>query len=100
MGRPTIVFRRLGKLKPSHRRRGGTPFGIWRGDLKFSPMNGRIAIDPRQPEPEMLDTCVHELLHDAAPYLDEYAVETYGSHIADALWRMGWRLTKKPTLKK
>lgn len=97
---PRITFRKLGKLKPSHKRRGGTSFGIWKGDLRFLPMNWDIYIDPRQPESEMLDTAVHELLHDAMPYLDEDAVERYSNHIGRALWRMGWRLTKKPTLKK
>lgn len=96
---PSIQFRRLGKGRPSHRvkgRRKVTPFGIWHGDLKFAPMNGRIYIDPRQPEREMLDTAVHELLHDACPYLEEDAVERYGTHIGEALWRMGWRLKDKP----
>ena len=98
MPRPRIVYRRLGKKPPSHARRG-THFGEWKGNINFRPVGGQIALDPRQPESELLDTAVHELLHDACPYLEEYAVEVYGSHIADALWKMGWRLTKKPSAK-
>jgi len=100
MPRPRILFKRLGKRAPSHRRKGGTSFGLWTGDLKFKPSGGTIYLDPRQDEAELLDTAVHELLHDAAPYLEEFAVEVYGSHIGDALWRMGWRLNKKPLTKK
>lgn len=100
MPRPRIIYRKLGKKPPSHARKNGTHFGEWRGNLNFKPSGGEIILDPRQPEDELLDTAVHELLHDACPYLEEYAVEVYGNHISDALWRMGWRLTKKPTLPK
>ncbi len=95
MPKPKIIFKRLGKKPPSHRQ-GGTPFGKWKGNLDFKPSNGVITVDPRQPEEEMLDTVCHELLHDACPWLEEFAVEAYGNHISDALWKMGWRLTKKP----
>ena len=98
MPRPRIVYRRLGKKPPTHSR-NGTHFGQWRGNINFKPVGGQISIDPRQPEHELLDTAVHELLHDACPYLEEYAVEVYGTHIAEALWKMGWRLSKKPTAK-
>lgn len=100
MARARIIYKRLGKRPPSHARKNGTCFGEWKGDVDFRPAGGTIYIDPRQPEHELLDTAVHELLHDAAPYLEEYAVEVYGSHIADALWKMGWRLTKQPAVKK
>jgi hypothetical protein len=100
MPRAKIIYRRLGKKAPSHSRPKKTPFGLWKGDVNFRPVGGEIFIDPRQDEEEMLDTAVHELLHDAAPYLEEYAVEVYGSHISDALWKMGWRLTNKPTTSK
>jgi hypothetical protein len=99
MGRPRIIYKRLGKRPPSHSRPRGTSFGEWKGTLSFRPMNGEICIDPRQPEDELLDTTVHELIHDAMPYLEEAAVEFYGNHISDALWRMGWRLSKKPKTK-
>jgi hypothetical protein len=100
MPRPRITYRKLGKKPPSHARKNGTHFGEWRGNLNFKPSGGEIILDPRQPEDELLDTVIHELLHDACPYLEEYAVEVYGNHISEALWRMGWRLTKKPTLPK
>jgi hypothetical protein len=95
MPRAKIIYKRLGKKPPSHRK-GGTHFGEWNGNLNFKPAGGVITIDPRQPEEELLDTACHELLHDCMPYLEEFAVEVYGSHISDALWRMGWRLSKKP----
>lgn len=98
MPRPRIIYKRLGRKPPSHARRG-THFGEWKGNINFKPVGGQIALDPRQPEHELLDTAVHELLHDACPYLEEYAVEVYGTHIADALWKMGWRLSKKPAVK-
>jgi hypothetical protein len=100
MPRPRIIYRKLGKKPPSHSRPKKTPFGLWKGDVNFRPACGTIYIDPRQPEEEILDTTIHELCHDCMPYLEEGAVEVYGSHISDALWRMGWRLTKKPTLPK
>jgi hypothetical protein len=96
MPRPRIIYKKLGKKPPSHARKNGTHFGEWRGNLNFKPSGGEIILDPRQPEDELLDTVIHELLHDACPYLEEYAVEVYGNHISEALWRMGWRLTKKP----
>jgi hypothetical protein len=100
MPRPRITYRKLGKKPPSHARKNGTHFGEWRGNLNFKPSGGEIILDPRQPEDELLDTVIHELLHDACPYLEEYAVEVYGNHISEALWKMGWRLTKKPALPK
>jgi hypothetical protein len=95
MALPKIIYKRLGKRKPSHRN-NKTSFGLWKGEVRFRPAGGVIYIDPRQPEDELLDTTVHELLHDAMPYLEEYAVEVYGTHIAQALWRQGWRLSKLP----
>jgi len=99
MPRARIIYKRLGRKPPSHARKNGTCFGEWKGEVNFKPAGGTIYIDPRQDEKEMLDTTVHELLHDAAPYLEEYAVEVYGNHISDALWKMGWRLTVKPAIK-
>jgi hypothetical protein len=95
MPSPKIIYKKLGKKRPSKRDSKST-FGEWRGNLNFKPMGGTIYIDPRQAEEELLDTTIHELLHDCMPYLEEFAVEVYGSHISDALWKQGWRLTKKP----
>lgn len=94
--RPKIVYRRLGKEPPikCNCKCPHTDFGRWKGDIKFAPSNGVVSVDPRQPDEELLDTLVHELLHDAAPFLEEFAVRCYGTHIAEALWREGWRPTK------
>ena len=82
---PHFTFRELGKVKPSHAPSCKTPFGYcWKG-------TGDIHIDPRQPEHEMIDTIVHELLHDSAVFLDEPAVEAISTRIASAMWRLGYR---------
>ena len=84
---PHFTFRKLGKAKPSHARGCRTPFGYcWKG-------YGDIHVDPRQPEHEMIDTVVHELVHDALPFLAEEAVEPISSRIASAMWRLGYRRT-------
>ena len=41
----------------------------------------------------MIDTVVHELVHDAMPYLDEEAVEKAANRIASAMWKLGYRRT-------
>ena len=82
---PNFTFRKLGRVKPSHAPNCKTPFGyVWKGW-------GDIHIDPRQPEHEMIDTVVHELLHDCLPFLDENTVETNATKIAEAMWRIGYR---------
>lgn len=86
-GEPHFTFRILGKAKPSHAPGCRTPFGYcWKG-------TGDIHIDPRQPEHEMIDTVVHELVHDAFVFLDEDAVEAGAERIARAMWRLGYRRT-------
>lgn len=97
---PTITFKRLGKNPPKHVKctcgaSKGTDFGEWKGDMVISPANGEINIDPRQSEEELLDTLVHELLHDSMPFLEEFAVKVYGTHIATALWKQGYRRVKE-----
>lgn len=92
---PKIVFKKLGTTPPSHTKASKTEFGLWEGIVSFAPSNGIIHIDPRQPEAEILDTMVHELLHDAMPFLEEEAVEAYATHIAKALWKQGYRRTKE-----
>jgi hypothetical protein len=98
MPKPKIIYKRLGKKKPQdcpHCMKR-TAYGEWKGELNFKPANGKIYIDPRHPsESELLDTLTHELLHDCMPFLEEFAVRVYGTHIAQALWREGWRPTKK-----
>ena len=41
----------------------------------------------------MIDTVVHELLHDSAVFLDEQAVESISTRIASAMWKLGYRRT-------
>ena len=85
---PNITFRKLGKAKPTHKVGCKTPFGVcWKG-------TGRIHIDPRQSEEELLDTLVHELVHDVEPFLTEDAVDNIGIYISKALWKQGYRRIK------
>ena len=82
---PNFTFRPLGKERPSHRPGCKTEFGYcWKG-------YGDIHVDPRQPEYEMIDTVVHELLHDTFTFLDEPTVEAAGTRIGAALWKLGYR---------
>lgn len=97
MGRqePKIVFKKLGVKPPTHSEANKTDFGLWEGPVVFNPVNGTIYIDPRQSEEEILDTMVHELLHDSMPFLDEQAVEAFANHISTALWKQGYRRTRE-----
>jgi len=101
MPRPKIRYRKLGKEPPRKVKctcgAKVADYGEWRGTQAFRPQGAQINIDPRQPDHELLDTLVHELIHDAMPFLEEWAVRHYGTHIAEALWREGWRPTKKLT---
>lgn len=82
---PHFTFRKLGKAKPSHAPNCKTPFGyVWKGW-------GDIHIDPRQPEHEMIDTVIHELIHDCLPFLDEKTVEETATKMASAMWRLNYR---------
>lgn len=42
-----------------------------------------------------LDTLIHEMTHAAQWDLGEEAVEEIGTDLASALWRMGWRRTRR-----
>lgn len=84
-----ITYRKLGKAKPSHASGCKTPFGVcWKG-------TGKIHIDPRQDEEEMLDTIVHELSHDIMPFMVEEAIDDIGLYISKALWKQGYRRIHK-----
>lgn len=50
-----------------------------------------IEIDPRLSEPQRLDTLIHEALHVTLPFLEEEAVDTAATEVANVLWRDGWR---------
>jgi hypothetical protein len=86
---PHFTFRVLGRARPTHKPNCRTPFGYcWKG-------YGDIHVDCRQSEEEMIDTVVHELIHDVMPYLDEEAVEKSANIIAKAMWQLGYRRTLK-----
>jgi hypothetical protein len=52
---------------------------------------GKIEIDPRQDAKEYSKTLIHELLHEAMPYLDEDEVIRVENIIAKSLWEQGYR---------
>lgn len=100
MPRPRIIYRKLGKQPPAHvgctcKASKSTDFGRWEGKLSFRPAGGVITIDPRQSPKEQANTLLHELIHDAMPHLDEFAVVCISDHIAQELWAQGYR--KMPT---
>lgn len=51
----------------------------------------RIEIDPDLDDRTMMEIAAHEVTHVVLPVLDEAAVDTLGKHIADVLFRMGFR---------
>lgn len=83
---PKIVYTKLGKEIPTHKKDCKTPFGIWCG-------NGKIKIDPRQDAYEMLDTIIHESMHEAQPEINEEGIERISNLISAILWREGYRKT-------
>jgi hypothetical protein len=52
---------------------------------------GKIELDPRQDAREYAKTLLHELLHEAMPYLDELEVIRVENIIAKSLWEQGYR---------
>lgn len=55
------------------------------------PAEWRIELDPDLDEKTLLDIAVHEVTHVVIPDLDEAAVDRLGKHVADVLWRLGFR---------
>jgi hypothetical protein len=82
---PKVVYTKLGSSRPKIRKCGTskTPFGTWD--------KGCIKIDPRQEPSEMMDTLVHEILHEAQPEITEEGIERIANLISDILWREGYR---------
>ena len=78
-----VKFRKLGKKKPNGK--NNTPFGTFNTKTKV------VEIDPRQTEDELMDTLIHECIHASYPYLEEYAVHSGSSTVAQILWDMGYR---------
>lgn len=50
-----------------------------------------IELDPELDERTLLDIATHEAAHVVIPDLDESAVDRLGKHVADVLWRLGFR---------
>jgi hypothetical protein len=62
--------------------------GCW--GLAF-PGEWRIELDDRLHDKTLLDIATHEVAHVVIPDLDESAVDRLGKHVADVLWRLGFR---------
>lgn len=62
--------------------------GVW--GLAF-PQEWRIELDPFMDEKTLLDIAIHETTHVVAPDLSEEATDRIGRHVADVLWRLGFR---------
>lgn len=54
-----------------------------------------IVVATDQSELSKLDTLIHEMLHAADWHKDEEWIETVGTDIARALWRLGYRRQTK-----
>lgn len=88
-GLPEVVYKNLGSSRPSHEKGARTPFGLWTKGRAGSP--GKITVDPRQSAYEMLDTLVHESLHEAQPEITEEGIVRISRLISKILWREGYR---------
>lgn len=55
------------------------------------PEEWRIELDPYMEEKTLLDIAIHETTHVVAPDLSEEATDRIGRHVADVLWRLGFR---------
>lgn len=74
-----VTFRKLGR----------------EGALGLSYGNGKIEADPRQDSREMMDTLIHECLHELFRELSEETVAASASSIATVLWKCGYRRIHK-----
>jgi hypothetical protein len=55
------------------------------------PEEWRIELDPDLEEKTLIDIATHETVHVVAPDLSEEATDRIGRHVADVLWRLGFR---------
>lgn len=53
--------------------------------------SGLIEIDPRLDEKRFLTVLIHELMHEAMPYLDEDEVDTVSTYLGDMLHDYGFK---------
>lgn len=51
----------------------------------------RIELDPELDDKTLIDIATHETVHVVAPDLSEEATDRIGRHVADILWRLGFR---------
>lgn len=56
------------------------------------PDEWRIELDPELDDKTLMDIAAHEVAHVVLPDLSEEAVDRLGKHVADVLWRLGFRL--------
>lgn len=92
---PEVIYKNLGSSRPSHEKGARTPFGLWRKGRAGS--SGKITVDPRQSPYEMLDTLVHESLHEAQPEITEEGIVRISRLISKVLWREGYRKDNSTT---
>jgi hypothetical protein len=50
-----------------------------------------IEIQPRQSDPDRLDTLIHEMLHALYQTMAEKEVRRVAKALAEAIWKDGWR---------
>jgi hypothetical protein len=50
-----------------------------------------IHLDHRLDDKTLIDIATHETVHVVAPDLSEEATDRIGRHVADVLWRLGFR---------
>jgi hypothetical protein len=55
------------------------------------PAEWRIELDDRLSDKTLIDIATHETVHVVAPDLSEEATDRIGRHVADVLWRLGFR---------
>ena len=61
-------------------------FGLWKDTRQPMRLPGKIQIDYRLKNKILLDTLIHELLHEFLPDLTEERVTTVATCIAEVLW--------------
>lgn len=88
-GLPEVVYKRLGSSRPSHEKGARTPFGLWKAGRAGFP--GKITVDPRQSPYELMDTLIHESLHEAQPEITEEGIVRVSRLISKILWKEGYR---------
>jgi hypothetical protein len=55
------------------------------------PDSWEIHLDSRLDDKTLIDIATHETVHVVAPDLSEEATDRIGRHVADVLWRLGFR---------